>query len=130
MDIAPVNEQLNAHEPEQMVLRGISEYGNTLTLVFLCHGGPMEHLEFVVTFENAAVFHLPRILHNTAVRFKRSSPERIKELIPAVSYDESEHTHPTGYVVVELTDVADKPHGYYVMADSIVGKWEPIANAV
>ena len=130
MDIAPVNAQLSAHEPEQMVLRGISEYGNTLTLVFLCHGGPMEHLEFVVTFENAAVFHLPRILHNTAVRFKRSSSERIKELIPAVSYDESEHTHPTGYVVVELTDVADKPHGYYVMADSVVGKWESIGTAV
>jgi hypothetical protein len=87
MDIAPINEQLNAHEPEQMVLRHVSEHGNTLTLVFLCHGGPMEHLEFVVTFENAAVFHVPRILHNTAVRFKRSSPERIRELIPAVSYD-------------------------------------------
>ena len=91
MDIAAINEQLTAHEPEEMVLRRISEYGNTLTLAFLCHGGPMEHLEFVVTFENAAVFHLPRILHNTTVRFKRSSPERIKELIPAVSYDESEH---------------------------------------
>jgi hypothetical protein len=125
MDIALINEQLNAHEPEQMVLRHVSEHGNTLTLVFLCHGGPMEHLEFVVTFENAAVFHLPRILHNTAVRFKRSSPERIRELIPAVSYDESEHNHPRWYVVVELTDIAGKPHGYYVMADSVVGKWEP-----
>jgi hypothetical protein len=126
MDIVAINEQLGTHEPEQMALRRISEYGNTLTLVFLCHGGPMEHLEFVVTFENAAVFHLPRILHDTAVRFKRSSPERIKELIPAVSYDESEHNHPTGYVVVELTDVAERPYGYYVMADSVVGKWEPV----
>lgn len=128
MDIAAINEQLTAHEPEQMVLRRIAEHGNALTLAFSCHGGPMEHLEFVVTFENAAVFHLPRILHNTAVRFKRSSPERIKELIPAVSYDESEH-NPRGYVVVELTDVAEKPYGYYVMADSVVGRWEPLRNA-
>jgi hypothetical protein len=125
MDIAAINEQLSAHEPEQMVLRGISEYGNILTLAFLCEGGPTEHLEFVVTFENAAVFHLPRILHNTAVRFRRSSPKRIKELIPAVSYDASEH-NPGGYVVVELTDVAQKPYGYYVMADSVVGRWEPL----
>jgi hypothetical protein len=124
MDIATINEQLSAHEPEQMVLRGVSEHGNTLTLAFSCEGGPAEHLEFVVTFENAAVFHLPRILHNRAVRFKRSSPERIKELIPAVSYDESEHT-PAGYVVVELTDAAHNPYGYYVMADSVVGRWEP-----
>jgi hypothetical protein len=43
-----------------------------------------------------------------------------------VSYDESEHTHPDGYAVVELTDVAEKPYGYYVMADSVAGKWEPI----
>ncbi len=129
MDIAPINQQLNAHEPDQMGLRRISEYGNTLTLVFLCHGGPMERLAFVVTFENAVVFHLPSVLHNTAVRFKRASPERIKELIPAASYDESEHTHPDGYVVVELTDVAEQPHGYYVMAERVVGKWEPAVNA-
>ena len=129
MDIAPINQQLRAHEPDQMVLRRISEHGNTLTLVFLCHGGPMEHFAFVVTFENAAVFHLPRVLHNTAVRFTRASPERVKELIPAVSYDESEHTHPNGYVVVELADVAEQPHGYYVMADRVVGKWEPVVNA-
>jgi hypothetical protein len=129
MDIAAINEQLTAHEPEQMVLRGIAEHGNTLTLAFLCHGGPTEDLEFLVTFENAAIFHLPRILHNTAVRLKRSSPDRIKDLIPAVSYDEAEHS-PKGYVVVELTDVAQTPYGYYVMADSVVGKWEPFRNAV
>ena len=129
MEIAAINEQLTAHEPEQMVLRGISENGNTLTLAFLCHGGPAEDLEFVVTFENPAVFHLPRILHNTAVRFKRSSPERIKKLIPPVSYDESEHD-PNGYVVVELTDAAQQPYGYYVMADRVVGKWEPLRNVV
>ena len=129
MDIAAINEQLTAHEPEQMVLRGISEHGHTLTLAFLCHGGPTEDLEFRVTFENAAIFHLPRVLHHPAVRFLPSSPERIKALIPAVSYDESEHDG-TGYVVVELTDVAHEPYGYYVMADSIVGRWEPLRNAV
>jgi hypothetical protein len=128
LDIVAINEQLTAHEPEQMVLRGISEHGNTLTLAFLCQGGPTEDLEFVVTFENAAVFHLPRILHNAAVRLKRSSPERIKGLIPAVSYDESEHDS-KGYVVVELTDAAQQPYGYYVMADSVVGRWEPLGNA-
>jgi|RhiMethySRZTD1v2_1073278.scaffolds.fasta_scaffold00622_38 hypothetical protein len=129
MEIAAINEQLTAHEPDQMVLRGISGNGNTLTLAFLCDGGPAEDLEFVVTFENPAVFHLPRILHNTAVRFKPSSPERIKKLIPAVSYDESEHD-PNGYVVVELTDAAQQPYGYYVMADRVVGRWEPLRNVV
>ena len=58
MDIAAINEQLTLHEPEQMVLRGISDHGNTLTLAFLCHGGSREDLEFLVTFENAALFHL------------------------------------------------------------------------
>ena len=48
MDIAVINEQLTAHEPEQMELRAISEGGSTLTLAFLCHGGPMEDREFLV----------------------------------------------------------------------------------
>src|SRR5262245_58901271 len=108
MDLAAINEQLTAHEPEQMVLRGISESDDTLILAFLCHGGPMEDLEFRITFEHPALFHLPRVLHDTIVRLSRCSPERIKELIPAVSYDESEHGG-RGYVVVELTDGAHEP---------------------
>ena len=84
MDIAPINEQLNAHEPEQMGLRRISEYGNTLTLVFLCHGGPMEHLEFVVTFENAAVFHLP------------SDPSQHSCKVQAFFARTNQGTHPRG----------------------------------
>jgi hypothetical protein len=55
VDIAPINEQLQVREPDQMEVRSISQYGRILELVFSFHGGPKEMQQFLVTFEEAAI---------------------------------------------------------------------------
>jgi hypothetical protein len=111
-----------------MEVRGISQYGRILELVFSFHGGPKEMQQFLVTFEEATIFHLPGILHRAPVRFRVASPKHAETLVPRISYDPSEF-HPKGYAAVELTDASGNAHGYYVVAQAVTGKWES-QNAV
>lgn len=121
--LAPINDQLALEEPSEMFLRGVSEYGRSLRLSFVCHGGPREDEEFEVTFDESVVFHLPAVL-SVPVRFRLGALAEARATVPSISFDESE-IGPEGYGLVLLTDPNGIPHGYYVLAGSVHARWVP-----
>lgn len=126
MELHEIDALFVSDSPSEMRLFVATEYARSLSVAFRWHGGPNEDEELILIFEDACVFHLPAILsidllRLDSLRLRRCSAQRICQLVPAVSYDESEYASPEGYKVFEFTNASGEPMGYYVAAMGVTG---------
>ena len=121
MEINKINEELRRECPGKFILQSFCQIERKLVVAFTCGGGPKEDYAYLITFNEAIIFHLPSVLYKP-IRFKIAEKEKIKEIIPSISYDEGEYCE-TGYKVVTIIDGNNKETGYYLAADSVSAEW-------
>ncbi len=125
MELTLINEQLRREEPDSLILQSYDARGRELVLAFTCDGGPREDEALVVRFHNAALFHLPSVLH-TPVFFRIAEAEEAQRLVPPASYDAEELSGKGGgFTVVVLESQEGSPYGFYIAAESGDATWEP-----
>ena len=125
INIEEINTVLDEESPDNLILQSYDVRGRKLVLAFTCNGGPKEDEAYVVSFEQAIIFHLPSVLYKQ-VRFRKTTEAEREQLIPEVSYDTLEVSgRERAYTVLLLTNQDGKAYGYYIAADSVSAEWVP-----
>jgi hypothetical protein len=106
-----------------LILQSFNIIDRKLVIAFTCNGGPKENQAYLVTFLEATSFHLPSVLYET-VQFEIVDHNKIKEIIPHISYDEGEYCD-TGFKVIKIITGDKKETGYYIAAESVSAGWVP-----
>ncbi len=125
MNIEEIDEVLRVEWPENLILQSYDARSQRLVVAFTCDGGPREDHAYLVSFEEAIIFHLPAYLYNP-VRIRQATEEERERLIPAESYDPVEVSGKGGaFTVALLTEQDGRAIGYYVAARSSSAEWVP-----
>ena len=123
MHIESINDTLIEDGLVEMELRSFDANGRKLLLAFSSNGGPRESDEFLVELGQAIIFHVPSVMRSPVIFHRANEAER-ERLIPPESYDRDEVSGaPGAYTVLTLNDIAGRPYGYYVVAETISGSW-------
>jgi hypothetical protein len=129
MSLNAINSVLREHEPDSFILQSFTQNGRVLVIAFTCAGGPKEDEAFLVTFDEAIIFHVPSVLYNFQFQFEVTSLDEIRSTIPPISFDEGEFGE-SGFTFFVLTDTDSKRTGYYVAAEAVTGSWVPREQCV
>jgi hypothetical protein len=123
MHIDAINKELRSEHLKEMTVESFDAHGRKLVVSFTCNGGPRESDAFIVTFNEAVLFHLPSVLYEPAF-FRFADESERARLVPEISYDAQELSGaPNAYSVLLLEDDRGEPYGYYLAADSVSASW-------
>ncbi len=133
MTLEEINNVLSEYEPDNFILQSFSQETRELSIAFTCDGGPREDQAFLVTFNEAVVFHIPSVICHRLndggpfVLLTAPIPD-VSRIIPDVNFDEEEFGE-DGFKIFLLTRDG-KATGYYIAAESVTASWVPRSDCI
>jgi hypothetical protein len=129
MNLDVINKQLREPIPDNFILQSFTQEGRILVIAFTCADVLKEDQAFLVTFNEAFIFHVPSVLYHLEFQFEAASLDEIRSIIPPISFGEEDFGE-SGFTLFVLTDTDGKRTGYYVVAECVTGGWVPREQCV